>query len=227
MALFAIGDLHLSLGVEKPMDTFSGWHNYVKRLQENWLENIKKEDTVVIAGDFSWGMSLAQAYNDFTFLHQLPGKKILLKGNHDYWWTTAAKMNNFLSANALNSISILHNNAFFINETAICGTRGWLLEDSSVQDEKISSREAGRLIASLNAAEGKEPIVFLHYPPIFNNQFSQNMLDIINKYKVKQCYYGHIHGSGISFAFEGRLDNTQYKLISADALNFLPYKIDF
>lgn len=226
MALFAIGDLHLSLGAEKPMDIFSGWHGYVDRLKQNWIENITNDDTIVIAGDFSWGMSLEQAYKDFEFLHRLPGKKIMLKGNHDYWWTTSAKMTKFLTENDFNSIFILHNNAFFVDDIAICGTRGWLLEDSTVQDEKISSREAGRLTASLNAAGNKEPIVFLHYPPVFNNQYSQNMLEIISRYNVKKCFYGHIHGGGIPFAFEGELNFTQYKLISADALNFLPYKID-
>ena len=149
MSLFVIGDLHLSLGEDKPMDVFSGWNDYVQRLENNWRRLITDDDTVVIAGDISWAMKLEETLTDFRFIHSLPGKKLLLKGNHDYWWATKKKMDEFISVNHLDSLSILFNNAFRVGEYAVCGTRGWFLENEAPEDIKVLNREVGRLKMSL------------------------------------------------------------------------------
>lgn len=167
MAIFTIGDLHLSLGTSKPMDIFSGWENYVERLRENWLAAVGPQDTVVLAGDTSWAMKLEDCSADFAFLQNLPGRKLLLKGNHDYWWTTMAKMNAYLAANGFDSLSFLHNNCVFAEGLALCGTRSWLFDAGQPHDEKVMSRECGRLRASLEAAGDTEKAVFLHYPPVY------------------------------------------------------------
>lgn len=225
MALFTIGDLHLSLGTSKPMDVFSGWNNYVNRLQEAWEQNISNDDTTVIIGDVSWAMKLEECVQDFSFINNLPGKKIILKGNHDYWWSTLSKMNAFLEQSKFDTISVLNNNCFYYNELAICGTRGWMLDETCEHDEKITSREAGRLEASLQAAQGHEKIAFLHYPPIYKGQISENIMNILHKYNVETCFYGHLHGAGIYGATQGEYDGINFKLVSADALQFSPHKI--
>ena len=152
MAIFTIGDLHLSLGTSKPMDIFSGWENYVERLRENWLAAVGPQDTVILAGDTSWAMKLEDCSADFAFLQNLPGRKLLLKGNHDYWWTTMAKMNAYLAANGFDSLSFLHNNCVFAEGLALCGTRSWLFDAGQPHDEKVMSRECGRLRASLKGS---------------------------------------------------------------------------
>ena len=207
MSLFVIGDLHLSYGVpEKTMEIFSGWENYHALIKENWLKNIGSDDTVVIAGDVSWGMSLAQAEKDFRFLEELPGRKIILKGNHDYWWTTKNKMDKY----------------------AVCGTRGWVNMPDEPADAKVLGREAQRLEVSLKSAvdAGLEPIVFMHYPPIFANSFNYDILDVLYRYKIKRCYYGHIHGArGHSLAVKGVYDDIDFTIISGDCLHFIPEKV--
>ena len=167
--LFAISDLHLSFGSDKPMDVFRGWENYTDRLKANWNRLVGENDTVVIAGDISWSISLEGAKADFEFINSLNGKKILLKGNHDYWWGTANKINEFLKENKFDSIKILHNNFYSDGKLAICGTRGWLYDGTGEQDKKVISRECGRLQTSIKGAidNGTEPIVFLHYPPAY------------------------------------------------------------
>ena len=225
MSLFAIADLHLSLGTDKPMDVFRGWDNYVDRLSENWRKLITDNDTVVIAGDISWAMKLSETEKDFGFIDSLPGLKILLKGNHDFWWDTVSKINRNLSDNNFNSIKILFNNSFIVDDYVICGTRGWTLEDETAEDRKILSRECGRLRLSLESAKdsGKEPVVFLHYPPIFGSQTQDEMIDILLEFNVKKCYYGHIHGMNlIKAAFSGEYKGINFKLISCDALGFVP-----
>lgn len=169
MAIFVIGDLHLSLGADKPMDKFPGWQGYVQRIRENWLRLVTPGDTVVLAGDTSWGMKLEEAAPDFEFLEQLPGQKLLLKGNHDYWWTTARKMETYFEEQGFHSLHLLHNNAYHVEGLALCGTRSWLFEPDEPHDEKVMNRELGRLRASLQAAgdSGEEKIVFLHYPPVY------------------------------------------------------------
>jgi predicted phosphohydrolase len=222
MALYAIGDTHLSLAVEKPMDVFGGaWDGYVEKLRVG-LSVLRAADVCVLCGDTSWGMRLSEALDDFRFLDAFPGKKLLLKGNHDYWWDTAKKMKRFLSANDLGNFDILHNNCFFYNETAICGTRGWFFEEDTGSDKKIFLRELGRLETSLKAAGEREKLVFLHYPPIYKDYICREITDIFERYAVKRCYYGHIHGSGHRSAVEGIVDGVDYTMISADWLNFKP-----
>ncbi len=224
MSLFSISDLHLSLTADKPMDQFAGWNNYVKKIEENWKNTVKAEDTVVIPGDISWGMTLEEAEADFTFIHRLPGKKLLLKGNHDYWWTSMAKMEAFFEAKGLTSLKILHNNCATVESIAVCGTRGWMFEDTAPHDAKLTAREAGRLDASVKSSviTGLEPIVFLHYPPVFGDQVSGDMIDIMHRYGVKRCYYGHIHGDSSRYAFQGEYLGINFRLVSADGVNFTP-----
>lgn len=226
MAVFAIGDLHLSLGTNKPMDVFPGWEGYLPKLEHNWRALIQPEDTVILVGDTSWAMSLKDTAADFAFLQTLPGQKWMLKGNHDYWWTTARKMESFLQANGFDSLHILHNNACIIENTALCGTRGWPFDDAAAQGEKLMAREAGRLRMSLQAAEATErKVAFLHYPPVYPGASAQELLEVLKAFDVKECYYGHLHGKSIRFAVQGDVDGIRYKLISADGLGFCPYKV--
>ncbi len=226
MALYAIGDTHLSLGSDKPMDVFGGgWTGYVEKLGEGFSQ-ISQEDTVVICGDVSWGMSLEEAKQDFAFLNELPGQKILLKGNHDYWWNTAAKMNKFFQENGLTTLKILHNNCHLYGKTAICGTRGWFYEeDRGEHSAKIFNRELIRMEASLKAAGEREKICFLHYPPIYHGYRCQEILDLLKKYQVSRCCYGHLHGGSHRFAVCGERDGIEYHLIAADYIGFKPKKI--
>ena len=226
MAVFAIGDLHLSLGTNKPMDVFPGWEGYLPKLERNWRALIQPEDTVILVGDTSWAMSLKDTAADFAFLQTLPGQKWMLKGNHDYWWMTARKMESFLQANGFDSLHILHNNACIIENTALCGTRGWPFDDAAAQGEKLMAREAGRLRMSLQAAENVEQkVAFLHYPPVYPGASAKELLEVLKAFDVKDCYYGHLHGKSIRFAVQGDVDGIRYKLISADGLGFCPYKV--
>ena len=222
MAIFTIGDLHFSLGCDKPMDIFPGWGDHVSRITQSWRDNVTDDDTVILAGDISWGMTLEQALPDFSYINELPGKKIILKGNHDYWWNSRKKMETFFSQNGLETLSILHNNFIAVEDTAICGTRGWCIEDSAPQDQKVSAREEGRLKTSLEAAKGSglEPVVFLHYPPVFRDEISGKMIDLMLQYNVKRCFYGHLHGASCNFALEGEYLGIDFSLISADHLKF-------
>ena len=228
MALFAIADLHLSLGTDKPMDIFRGWDDYVQRLETNWRRLVRENDTVVVAGDISWAMKLEECAADFSFLNSLPGKKIILKGNHDYWWTTKSKMDRYLSDNGFDTISILFNNSYECPPFAVCGTRGWALDSSQEEDIKILSREAGRLRASLEQSKksGLEQIVFLHYPPIFGTLECKEILDILFEYNIKKCYYGHLHGfSAKRFAITGDHKGINFSLIACDSTNFTPIAV--
>lgn len=228
MALFVMGDLHLSLSSDKSMDIFGGWENYVERIKENWNREVSPEDTVVVPGDISWAMSLKEAEADFCFIHGLPGRKIILKGNHDYWWTTAAKMNNFLAENGFDSIFILHNNHYAYENYGICGTRGWINDDSEPADAKVLAREAQRLETSIASAEnaGLEPLVFLHYPPLYGNEYNPDLLEVMYRHNIKRCWYGHIHGKkGHQNAVNGERDGIVFQLVSADYVQFCPVKI--
>ena len=227
--LYTIGDLHLSLGCDKPMDIFSGWTNYLDRLRENWNSKITADDTVVLIGDHSWAMKLSDTYKDFEFIHkELNGKKILIKGNHDLWWSTMAKMNDFLSENGFDSISFLNNNAFLADGIAICGTRGWIRENGEPADQKVLNREVMRLEASLKEAEnlGGELVAFIHYPPIYGTEENAQIIEVLHKYGVKRCYYAHLHGSSIKGALNGERAGIYYKLVSADGVGFDPVKIN-
>lgn len=228
MSLFVIGDTHLSLSTDKPMDIFGGWKNYMQRLEENWRSVVQPQDTVITPGDVSWGMSLEQAKEDFLFLHRLPGKKILMKGNHDYWWTTRAKMESFLEENGLDSLSILHNNAVSVEGLSLSGSRGWMFEQGQEHDKKIINREAGRIRASLQDAQRfgeQEKVLFLHYPPVFMQDSIPEFFEVMNQYGVRRCYYGHIHSQGCRFAFQGEWCGVQLEMVSADYLRFMPKKI--
>lgn len=223
MALYAIGDTHLSLGADKPMDVFGGgWTGYVEKLADGF-SSIKQEDTVVLCGDISWGMSLTEAERDFAFLNELPGKKLLLKGNHDYWWTTASKMKAFFLEHGLCQLDILHNNCHSYGETALCGTRGWFYEEEGTG--KVFLRELIRLETSLKAAGEKNKICFLHYPPLYQGYVCQEILDLLERYDVSACYYGHLHGASCRLAIEGLRGKVEYRLVSADYINFRPQKI--
>lgn len=230
MALFVIADLHLSLGSAKPMDVFRGWENYVERLEQKWRAIVTAEDTVVVAGDISWGMSLAESKADFAWLHSLPGQKILLKGNHDYWWSTKSKIESFFAAEGFTSLHVLHNNAYLAQGKAICGSRGWLYNAEKEEDIKIVNREVGRLNASLDDAAKRfpeaEPIVFLHYPPVYGSMTCDGILQVLRERNIKRCYFGHIHGSQASRrAIKGQWEGIKMHLISCDYVGFTPVLI--
>jgi predicted phosphohydrolase len=230
MSLYAIGDLHLSLSVDKPMDIFGGrWEKYLEKIIEG-MSCLTDEDTCVLCGDTSWGTTLDEALEDFRLIDSFPGRKIILKGNHDYWWNTASKMNKFFEANDLKSLNILHNNCYFYGDIAICGTRGWFYEEAvhgGEHDKKVMNREVGRLEASLKAAgDIREKIVFLHYPPRFNDFICTEVVDVMKRYGVKRCYYGHIHGIGHKYAFTGTYSGTDYHMISSDYVKFRPVLVE-
>lgn len=225
MSLFTIADLHLSLGCEKPMDIFEGWQDYVPRLEANWRRLVKPEDTVVIGGDISWAMKLEETLADFTFIHSLPGTKILLKGNHDYWWCTMAKMQEFLIEHALNSLHFLFNNSYEVEGISVCGTRSWMHEPGQPHDEKVLQREVGRLRMSLQAATCPEKLVFLHYPPVYGNARTPEIVELLEEFAVKRCFYGHLHGGSIRWAVQGDVEGVFYKLVSADSVEFVPQRI--
>ncbi|MDE7390726.1 MAG: metallophosphoesterase [Lachnospiraceae bacterium] len=228
MSLYVIGDPHLSLGVDKPMDIFQGWGNYVDKLKENWLQAISDDDTIVVAGDISWGMSMKEALPDFKFIDGLPGKKIFLKGNHDYWWETKTKSERFFTENGISTISILFNNAYEVEGKIVCGTRGWFYDAHDAQDVKVLNREVGRLRLSLNAAANLkgEPIVFLHYPPVFAGKECSEIFDVLLEYGIKKCYYGHLHGKrAASLAMVGGYKGVELKLISCDNTQFKPIRV--
>lgn len=227
MALYAIGDLHLCLGAPKPMDIFGGaWVGYMEKLRAG-MSVIGPEDTTVLLGDISWALDLAGAKADFDWIDQIPGRKIILKGNHDYWWSTASKFYNFCEVHGFSEQFILNNNHYEYNGYAICGTRGWFFEEekSGAHDEKVFHRELMRLEASLISAGDLPKLVFLHYPPRYKGYECQEILALLNKYDVRRCYYGHLHGASHGLAMEGIWDGIEYRLASADRLNFHPLQI--
>ncbi len=225
MALYAIGDLHLPLGADKPMDVFGPrWSGYVEKIKDGF-SHLGAEDVCVLCGDLSWAMSMEQARADFEYIDALPGKKVLLKGNHDYWWTTATKAQKSFSDWGLREMDILNNACVeYGTEYAICGTRGWFYEEErgKEHDAKIMRREILRLEASLKQAGTRKKLVFLHYPPKYGTYECREILDLFRDYEVERCYYGHIHGKSCNNAFEGWHENTIYKLVSADYINFMP-----
>ena len=227
MALYAIGDLHLCLGAPKPMDIFGGnWTGYIDKLKEG-MSVITEADTTVLLGDLSWALSLEESAADFAWINQIPGKKIILKGNHDYWWSTAAKFKKFCEANGFTNMEILNNNAFEYEDWAVCGTRGWFFEEerSGAHDEKVFKRELCRLEASLKAAGEKRKMVFLHYPPKYKGYNCQEILDLLEKYEVRRCFYGHLHGPSHKMAMEGLWNGVEFRLVSADYIGFKPYPV--
>ena len=227
MALWAIGDLHLSLGADKPMDIFGGaWVGYMDKLREG-LSVIGPEDTTVLLGDLSWALDLQQAKADFAFIDAIPGRKIILKGNHDYWWNTATKFRKFCETNGFADQHILNNNFYEYGDIAICGTRGWFYEEdrSGEHDEKVFKRELIRLETSLKAAGERNKMVFLHYPPRYKGYECKEILELLEKYEVRRCFYGHLHGGSHNLAMEGLWNGTEFRLVAADYLKFKPYKV--
>ena len=226
--IYTIADLHLSFGTNKPMDVFSGWTNYTERIRTNWQRLVEPDDTVVIAGDISWAMKLNDINQDFEYIQSLNGKKIILKGNHDYWWTTKSKMDKYISDSGFDSISILHNNYYVVEDTAICGTRGWFYDAEKDEDMLILKREVGRLKMSIEPAvsAGYKPVVFLHYPPIYNGMECTEIMDVLREYEIEKCFYGHVHGGNAAKkAFIGEKDGISFKLTACDYVNFTPLSI--
>ena len=224
MALFVLGDTHLSLGGSKPMDVFPGWNGYVERLEANWRKLVKPEDTIVLAGDISWAMRLTDTRRDFEFLQRLPGQKLIMKGNHDYWWTTRRKMDDYLQNRGFDTLRIIHNSAEPVGDYAVCGTRGWFYDAEQDADRKVLLREVGRLKLSIDAAEktGKEPVVFLHYPPVMGEAECPEIMDVLRERSIRLCYYGHIHGPGARRTSAKTVDGITLRLVSCDAVGFTP-----
>lgn len=224
LSIFAISDLHLSLGTDKPMDIF-GWGNHVEKIRANWERLIKPEDTVILPGDLSWALDIKDALPDFLFLESLPGRKILLKGNHDLWWVTMKKNIAFFEEHNIKSIEFVYNNCAVAEGYAVCGTRGWLLEGKEA-DKKIIAREVGRLRRSLEAAKetGLPMLVFFHYPPVYAEEKCEELLEVLREYEIKTVYHGHVHGKGFNRAVS-EYDDLKLKLISSDCIDFVPYFI--
>jgi predicted phosphohydrolase len=227
MALFAIGDLHLCLGTPKPMDIFGGaWVGYMDKLRQG-VSAISSDDTTVLLGDLSWSLGLNEALQDFSWIDSIPGRKIILKGNHDYWWSTASKFYAFCDKHGFSNQYILNNNHYEYGGWAICGTRGWFFEEnrSGSDDERVFKRELIRLEASLKSAADLPKMVFLHYPPRYKGYECKEILELFEKYQVRRCFYGHLHGASHKLAMEGLWDGVEYRLVAADYLNFQPFTV--
>lgn len=227
MALYAIGDLHLCLGASKPMDIFGGnWVGYMDKLADG-MSVITPEDTTVLLGDLSWALDLEGARPDFSWIDRIPGRKIILKGNHDYWWSTASKFYKMCQQNDFTNQFILNNNHYEYGDWAICGTRGWFFEEevSGQHDEKVFKRELLRLETSLKSAGDRPKMVFLHYPPKYKGYECPEILELLQRYEVRRCFYGHLHGPSHKLAMEGLWDGVEYRLVAADFLNFKPFLV--
>ena len=227
MALYAIGDLHLCLGAPKPMDIFGGaWIGYMDKLRVG-LSCISEIVTTVLLGDLSWALGLEDAKADFAWIDQIPGRKIILKGNHDYWWSTASKFYKFCEENGFSNQLILNNNHYEYEGFAICGTCGWFFEEerSGAHDEKVFKRELIRLETSLKSAGDLPKMVFLHYPPRYKGYECKEILELLERYEVRRCFYGHLHGPSHGLAMEGLWDGVDFRLVSADKLNFKPFTV--
>ncbi len=224
MSIFTISDLHLSFGTNKPMNIFRGWDNHTERIEAHWKRLVKPSDTVVLPGDFSWALKTEESLEDFKFLENLPGKKILLKGNHDLWWSTAKKLREFWNKNGFSSVDIVYNNCIVADGYAIAGTRGWFYDDTG--SKKVLLREAGRLDASLKAAKltGLPILTFLHYPPVYGEFVCNEIFDVLKEHNVTEVYHGHIHGSGFNKAVS-EYEGIKFHLISCDCIDFTPYFI--
>ena len=234
MSIFTIGDLHLSFKQNKPMSIFgANWEKHEEKIKKDWKQKVQENDLVILPGDFSWATYLEETYEDFKYLNELPGKKLLLKGNHDYWWTTVTSMRKFLKNNNFQNIDFIYNNSYEFENCIIVGTRGWSqLEDEN--DKKLLNREKIRLELSIEDGinkygKDKEILLFMHYPPITNQQIMNNetneFIQIIKKYNIKKCYYGHLHGIAIKDALIGEHIGINFHLVSADGLEFKLLKI--
>ena len=231
MAIYAISDLHLSLGTDKPMDVFGDrWKDHVKKLEQNWNQVVGEDDFVLIPGDISWGINLDEALPDFSFIESLSGIKIISKGNHDYWWSTRRKFQSFLDANGFKTISMLHNNTYRVGGYTICGSRGWIdpgdpgFDDG---DREIFSREMERLRLSLEQGKrlGGRIIAMLHYPPFDSGHRANDFASLLKEYNAEMCVYGHIHGWWEDSWRDEVVDGIRYLLVSADFLSFMPMRV--
>ena len=230
MSLYTIADLHLSEAVAKPMDIFGGaWENYREKIIKNFQKTLSPDDILVVVGDVSWGINLNEALPDFKLLSSLPGKKLIIKGNHDLWWETVTKMKRFLFESGISNIDFIYNNCFLYGGTALCGTRGWFFEeDKNGHNEKIFKRELLRLEASLKAARGMHAdriFAFLHYPPLCSNYRCTEILSLMRQYGVSKCFYGHLHGISQRQAYEGSIGGIEFRFVSADHINFTPFRV--
>ena len=234
MSLYTIGDLHLSLGTNKPMDVFGGrWENYVQKLSDGFSQ-LNDDDLTVLCGDITWGMTMEEALPDFKFIDALPGKKIILKGNHDYWWTTASKMTKFFEKNNFDTIRFVQNNSVIISDNnrkiAICGTRGWIIPPlgSIGEDRKIFEREKQRLVLSFQDALRSNPdkiIAAMHYPPVEKDAESSDFIRIMSEFNADECVFGHLHAASHINAPHGVYGGIRLRLVSCDYLNFVPLLI--
>lgn len=227
MAIYALADLHLSFGADKPMDVFGPrWENYTEKIYDNWQSIVADDDLVIIPGDVSWATYLSEACEDFKFINQLKGKKVIIKGNHDYWWTTLKKMEEFLAVNRFDTIKILNNTAIAFEDAAICGTRGWSVQENNDEnDERIIDREKKRLILTLEEAvklKKERLIVGIHYPPFDRHGEENGFLEIMRNYDVDVCVYGHLHSYAHKNAVEGDIDGINLRLVSGDFVDFCP-----
>jgi predicted phosphohydrolase len=223
MALFALSDLHLSFSSNKPMDIFGEvWENHHLKILNNWNSKVMEDDVVLIPGDISWAMKFEEALLDLEFIHNLNGKKVLLKGNHDYWWSSISKLNSLYE-----DMFFLQNNFYSYEDYAICGTRGWIniIEDDE-KNQKVYNRELIRLRLSLESAKGyNNKIVIMHYPPITKISVAQEFIDVLKEYKVEKVIYGHIHYDARHICVNGFVDGIEYICASADIINFDPIRI--
>lgn len=242
MSLFVIADLHLSSDGSKSMEKFgSRWTDYMNKLRRNWSAVVKEHDTVIVPGDISWSLKLEDSLSDLLFLESLPGKKLIGKGNHDFWWSTASKMNAFWAENGIETIQMLYNNAYALEDCIVSGTRGWFVEESqqntvgSVDYLRIVNREVIRLRMSLDEAkalqkipgnEGKPLLVFLHFPPVWNEFVCREIMDVLHEYEIKTCYFGHIHGV-YHVPRTTQFEDINFILCAADYLNFAPLPVRF
>lgn len=230
MAIYTIADLHLSFNTDKPMDIFGqNWQNYEDKIKEDWISKVKSEDLVILPGDFSWAMYLEETEKDFQFINELPGKKILLKGNHDYWWATVTSMRNYIKNKGFKNIDFLHNNSYMFENKIIVGTKGWTLSDDE-EDIRLTKREVSRLELSIkdginNYGKDREIIAFMHYPPVTKNYINTEYINVFKKYNIKRCYYGHLHASSIQDAVQGNIKGVELKLISCDGVDFKLIKV--
>lgn len=224
MAVYTIADLHFTFGTDKPMQIFSGWQDYEKRVSDNWKAIVKPEDTVVLVGDLSWGIDLDESLEDFKFVDNLPGEKLLVKGNHDYWWNTVSKMEKFFADNNITTLHFLHNNSYIRDGMALCGTRGWLYNQSAELDKKVFARELIRLEASLKSSNDfdGEKVAFLHYPPVMDGEVCVEIHNILKQYGVERCFFGHIHTRNNDLKNGFEFDGIRYRLISSICVDFVP-----
>ncbi len=233
MSLYSIADLHLSLAAEKPMDVFGPrWTDHARKIEKNWRAIVTADDTVVLPGDISWAMSLEEARTDLAFLDALPGKKLIGKGNHDFWWSTMTKLTTFTEANGFTTLRFLYNNAYAVENYVVCGTRGWYVEEhlqnarEDAEYGKIVARETVRLRMSLAEAqklrqENTPVLVYLHFPPVFRTFVCRELVDVLHEFSVRHCYFGHIHGV-YNVPRSAEFEGIRMTMISADFLNFVP-----